>query len=236
MFSSDARAACCEEPCLRHGKSTELTGASAARQGRRSSGTDLAERRRAAVDRRRKRRGPRRHGLPNTHRSSLFRSRKFRTPEACLHLYKSTIRPIMEHCCHFWSGAPKSHLSLLDRVQHRMKKLVGSALYSTLEPLSQRRDVASLSLFYRYYFGRCSDGLHTSMFPTFVASRSTRRVNSLHSFCVQVPQSQTVSRSSGFFVAIETNVLLPNTLRSPRCMKSRLHLIVIFNFPSLYKV
>ena len=122
------------------------------------------------------------------------------TPGACSYLYKSTIRPIMEYCCHLWSGAPKSHLSLLDRVQHRMKKLVGSALYSTLEPLSHRRDVASLSLFYRYYFGRCSDGLHTSMFPTFVASRPTRRVNFLHSFCVQVPQSRTVSRSSGFFV------------------------------------
>ena len=62
---------------------------------------------------------------------------------------------------------------------------------------------AFLSLFYRYYFGRCSDDLHSSMFPTFVASRPTRRVNSLHSFCVQVPQSRTVSRSSGFFVRTE---------------------------------
>ena len=131
---------------------------------------------------------------------SLYRSRSFLTPEACLYLYKSTIRPIMEYCCHLWSGAPKSHLSFLDRVQHRMKKLVGSDLYSTLQPLSQRRDVASLSLFYRYYFGRCSDGLHTTMFPAFVASRSTRRTNSLHSFSVQVPRSRTVSRSSGFFV------------------------------------
>ena len=85
---------------------------------------------------------------------SLYRSRKFLTPEAYLHLYKSTIRPIMEYCCHLWSGAPKSHLSFLDRVQHRMKNLVGSALYNTLQPLCQRRDVASLSLFYRYYFGR----------------------------------------------------------------------------------
>ena len=131
---------------------------------------------------------------------SLYRSRKFLTPEACLHLYKSTIRPIMEYCCHLWSGAPKSHLSFLDRVQHRMKKLVGSTLYDTLQPLSQRRDVASLSLFYRYFFGRCSDSLHSSMFPNFVASRSTRRVNSLHSLCVQVPRSRTVSRSSDFFV------------------------------------
>ena len=106
----------------------------------------------------------------------------------------------MEYCCHLWSGAPKSHLSLLDRVQHRMRKLVGPDLFSTLQSLSHRRDVASLSLFYRYYFGRCSEGLRASMFPTFVASRSTRRVDSLHSFCVQIPQSRTAARSSGFFV------------------------------------
>ena len=58
----------------------------------------------------------------------------------------------------------------------------------------------SFSLLHRYYFGRCSNGPHTSIFPTFVASHPTRGVNSLHSFCVQVPQSRTVSRSYGFFV------------------------------------
>ena len=31
-----------------------------------------------------------------------------------------------------------------------------SSLAASLEPLDHRRNVASLSLFYEYYFGRCS--------------------------------------------------------------------------------
>ena len=33
---------------------------------------------------------------------------------------------------------------------------VGPSLAASLEPLSHRQNVASLSLFYRYHFGRCS--------------------------------------------------------------------------------
>ena len=32
---------------------------------------------------------------------------------------------------------------------------VGPSLAASLEPLAHRQNVASLSLFYRYYFGRC---------------------------------------------------------------------------------
>ena len=35
-------------------------------------------------------------------------------------------------------------------------RIVGPSLAASLEPLAHRRNVASLSLFYRYYFGRCS--------------------------------------------------------------------------------
>ena len=76
-----------------------------------------------------------------------------------LYLYKSTIRPGMEYCCHIWAGAPARHLSLLDSLQRHIVNLVGHDLSSSLEPLSLRRSVASLSLFYRYYNGRCSKGL-----------------------------------------------------------------------------
>ena len=91
---------------------------------------------------------------------SFFTSKKFLTPEAILYLYKSQIRPKMEYCCHIWAGASKSSLSSLDRVQHRLKCLVGINLFSTLQPLSHRRNIASLSLFYRYYHGKCSRELH----------------------------------------------------------------------------
>ena len=56
----------------------------------------------------------------------------------------------MEYCCHIWAGAPAWHLSLLDGIQRRIVNLVGHDLESSLEPLSLRRSVASLSQLYRY--------------------------------------------------------------------------------------
>ena len=37
---------------------------------------------------------------------ALIRSMKFLSPEVALYLYKSTMRPCMEYCCHIWAGAP----------------------------------------------------------------------------------------------------------------------------------
>ena len=34
----------------------------------------------------------------------LIRSMKFLSPEVALCLYKSTIHPCMEYCCHLWGG------------------------------------------------------------------------------------------------------------------------------------
>lgn len=36
---------------------------------------------------------------------SLSRSRKYKTPDAMLYLYKSQIRPRMEYCCYIRTGA-----------------------------------------------------------------------------------------------------------------------------------
>ena len=90
---------------------------------------------------------------------ALIRSMKFLSPEVALYLYKSTIRPCMEYCCHVWAGAPSCYLELLDKLQKRICRTVGLSLAASLEPLAHRRNVASLSLFYRYYFGRCSSEL-----------------------------------------------------------------------------
>ena len=35
---------------------------------------------------------------------------KFLSPEVALYLYKSTIRPCMEYCCHVWAGAPSCYM------------------------------------------------------------------------------------------------------------------------------
>ena len=57
------------------------------------------------------------------------------------------------------SGAPSCYLELLDKLQKQICRTVGPSLAASLEPLANRQTVASLSLFYRYYFGRCSSEL-----------------------------------------------------------------------------
>ena len=66
----------------------------------------------------------------------------------------------MEYCAHIWTGASKASLSILDRLQYGFNGLVDEELFSSLQPLSHRSNVASLSLFYRYYYGDCSAELH----------------------------------------------------------------------------
>ena len=87
---------------------------------------------------------------------ALICSMKFLSPEVALYLYKSTIRPCMEYCCHVWAGAPSCYLELLDKLQKWICRTVGPSLAVSLKTLAYCRNVTSLSLFYRYYFGRCS--------------------------------------------------------------------------------
>ena len=88
---------------------------------------------------------------------TLIRSMKFLSPEVALYLYQSTIRPRMEYCCHVWAGAPSCYLELLDKLQKRISRTFGPSRATSLEPLAHRRNVASLSLFYRYYCRYSSD-------------------------------------------------------------------------------
>ena len=118
----------------------------------------------------------------------LIRSMKFLSPEVALYLYKSTIRPCMEYCCHVWAGAPSCYLDLLDKLQKRICRIVGPSLAASLEPLAHRRNVASLSLFYRYYFGKCSSELAQLVPLPFSRGRSTRYSDRLHDFSVPIPR------------------------------------------------
>ena len=67
---------------------------------------------------------------------ALIRSMKFLSAEIALFLYKSTIRPFMEYCCHVWAGAPSCCLELLDKLQKRLCSTVGPSLAASLEPLA----------------------------------------------------------------------------------------------------
>ena len=84
----------------------------------------------------------------------LIRSMNFLSSEVTLHLYKSTIQPCIEYCCHVWVCTPSCHSESSDKLQKRIYRTLGPSLAAWLEPLAHRRNVAILSLFYWYYFGR----------------------------------------------------------------------------------
>ena len=74
---------------------------------------------------------------------ALTRSIKFLSPDVALYLYKSTIWPCMEYCCHVWAGAPSCYLELQDKLQKGICSTVGPSLAASLEPLAHRRNAAS---------------------------------------------------------------------------------------------
>ena len=130
---------------------------------------------------------------------SLYRARKLLTPESILYLYKATIRPCMEYCCHIWAGASAASLSLLDKVQKRVANLIGPELSSKLQPLSHRRNVASLCLFYKYFNGECSDELQALVPPRRKYPRQTRQAAKSHPFTVEIPRCKRAFYSNSFF-------------------------------------
>ena len=111
----------------------------------------------------------------------------FLSLEVALYLYKSTICPCMEYCCHVWAGAPSCYLGLLDKLQKGICRIVGPSLADSLEPLAHRQNVACLNLFYRYCFGRCSSELAQLVPLPFSRGRSTCYSDRLHDFCVTIP-------------------------------------------------
>ena len=119
---------------------------------------------------------------------ALIWSMKFLSPEVALYLYKSTMRPCMEYCCHVWAGAPSCYLELLDKLQKWICRTVGPSLAASLEPLAHCRNVTSLSLFYKYYFGRCSSELAELVPLPDSWGRSTHHSDRLHDFSVTIPR------------------------------------------------
>ena len=135
---------------------------------------------------------------------ALIRSMKFLSPEVALYIYKSTIRPFMEYCCQVWAGAPRCLLELLDKLQKRISRIVGPSLAISLEPLAYRRNVASLTLFSRYYFGRCSSERAELVSLPYFRGRYTRYSDRLHDFSVTIPRC---------YKDVYVNSLFPGTAR-----------------------
>ena len=105
----------------------------------------------------------------------------------------------MEYCCYVWAGAPSCFLELLDKLQKRICRTVGPSLATSLEPLTHRRNTASLSLFYRYYFGRCSSELGQLVSLPYSRERSIRYSDRLHDFSVTILRCYKDVYANSFF-------------------------------------
>ena len=113
---------------------------------------------------------------------------QFLSPEFALYIYKSTIKPCMEYCCHVWAGAPSCHLELSGKLRKWICRTVSPSLAASLEPLAHCQNVASLSLFCMYCFGRCLSELAELVPFPYSQGRSTRYSDRLHDFSVTIPR------------------------------------------------
>ena len=109
----------------------------------------------------------------------------------------------MEYCCHVWAGVPSCYLELLDKLQKQICRTVGRSLSVSLDSLAHCKNVANLSLFYKYYLGRCSSGL-AQLVPVSYSDR-------LHDFSVTIPRCfKDMFMSTVFFLAqLDSGTLYP---------------------------
>ena len=129
----------------------------------------------------------------------LARARGFFSSSNLLSIYKSQIRPSLEYCSHVWGGAPKSTLCLLDKVQSKAIRLINNPnLTNSLQPLSHRRLVGDLSIFYRYFNGHCSQEIRDIIPVPLRRVRTTRSSTHSHPFQVSLPNPRTLSHKSSF--------------------------------------
>ena len=96
--------------------------------------------------------------------------------------------PCIEYCCHILDAAPSCYLELLDKLQKQKSRTVGPSLGASVESLAHHRNVTSLSLFYRYYLGRCSSELVELVPLSYSRGSSTCYSDRLHDFSVTIPR------------------------------------------------
>ena len=89
-------------------------------------------------------------------------------------------------------------------LQKGICRTVGPSLAASLEPLAHHQNVANLSVFYRYYFCRCSSELAQMVSLPFSRGRSTCDSDRLHDFSV------TISRC---YKDVYVNSFFPHTAR-----------------------
>ena len=129
----------------------------------------------------------------------LYKTKPYFSDDQLLIIYKSHIRSQMEYCSPVWGGGGSVALGLLDRIQNRACRLINSPrLTQNLSSLQLRRDVASLSLFYRYYHGHCSQELSTMIPPPLVRRRVTRGTDIAHEHSLVIPTCRLTAYQDSF--------------------------------------
>ena len=140
---------------------------------------------------------------------AFIRSVKCLSLDAALYLYKYTIQPCMEYCCHVWVDAPSCYLELLDKLQKLMCKTASLSFAASLEPLAHRRNLANVSLFYRYYFGSCSSEFAELVPLPYSWGRSTRYSDRLHDFSVILDVRRMSMSTVSFLAQLDSGILSP---------------------------
>ena len=98
----------------------------------------------------------------------------------------SLYRVLLSHLGRF-----QLHMYLLDRIESKVIRLVNSTnVTSKLDPLKLFHVVGSHSLFYRYYFGFCSQELAACVPPPSARPRNTRQATTSHDYCVAIDNSR----------------------------------------------
>ncbi|RVE45343.1 hypothetical protein evm_010048 [Chilo suppressalis] len=129
----------------------------------------------------------------------LNKVRRFFTPDQLCLLYKTQVRSCVEYCSHLWDGSAKYLLDALDRLQRRAIRIIGDEeVTKHLEPLQLRRDVASLSAFYRLYHGECSEELFSLIPPSPFLQRTTRAGLRCHRLTVATIPTRTKKFGDSF--------------------------------------
>ena len=104
-----------------------------------------------------------------------------------VYLHKSTIQSWMEYFCHIWAGALSCCLHMIDKLQKKICTTVAPSLTGNIDSFVYSWNKTRLSLFYKFYFGRCSYDLAELVLLPHSNGRSTLYYNRLHDFSFTIP-------------------------------------------------
>ena len=109
-------------------------------------------------------------------------SMKFLSPEVAVYLYKFIIQPCLKCYCRVCVHTLNCYLDMIDKLQTQICGTIGPSLAAFLEPFAYFRNLASLNLFCRHYFGRFSCELAELVPNPHSCGRSTHCSYRLHDF------------------------------------------------------